>query len=315
LNAGQQGHVPVSPADLSNTQHASVLFQEVMDLLDPRPGGRFIDCTVNGGGHAEGMLERSSPDGRLLGLDADPGALERAGRRLARFGSRLELAHANFRHLDAVARRAGFTAVQGVLMDLGISSHELEGSGRGFSFQRLDEPLDMRLDPTQGPTAADILNLEREPELARILREYGEEWRGSRLARVIVQHRRQQRFQTVADLLAAVEQAIGPKRTRLHPATRTFQALRIATNDELDAIEEGLRASLLLLAPGGRVAVIAFHSLEDRIAKRLLRAHAEEGAVPPLRLLTKKPVTPSRSEELANPRSRSAKLRVAERVA
>lgn len=269
---------------------------------------------MDGGGHAAGLLERSAPDGRLLGLDADPVALERARQRLAPFVGRFTLAHTNFRDLGQVAPEHGFVDVQGVLFDLGLSSESLEASGRGFSFQRPEEPLDMRFDPTQAGTAADILNTESEEELARIFRELGEEFRAARLARVIVQQRRQRPFRAVGDLLEAVQRALGPKRSRLHPATKVFQALRIAVNDELEAIRQGLRAGLGLLAPGGRIAVISFHSLEDRIAKHFLRDHSAEQAWPRVQVLTKKPVTAEREEVVRNPRARSAKLRVAQRI-
>lgn len=295
--------------------HLPVLVAEVLDSLAPRAGGAYIDCTVGGGGHAEAVLEASSPDGRLLGLDADPRALARAHQRLERFGARVRLVHANFRELRRVATEHGFVNVQGVLFDLGLSSLALEASGRGFSFQRPDEPLDMRFDPSGGPTAADLLNTASEAELARVFRELGEEPRAARLARAIVQRRRARPFRLVGDLLQVISGALGPRRSRLHPATRAFQALRVATNDELGALREGLAAALELLAPGGRIAVIAFHSLEDRIVKQMFRQHAEQGATPRLAILTRKPLVPSEEEIQTNPRARSAKLRVAERVA
>jgi 16S rRNA (cytosine1402-N4)-methyltransferase len=294
--------------------HVSVLYDEVLEQLSPRPGGLYVDCTVNGGGHAAGILDRSSPDGRLLGLDADPSALARARERLAPFGERAELVHANFRELRGVAERHGFAPAQGVLFDLGVSSAELEESGRGFSFQRPDEPLDMRLDPTGGETAADILNSFSEAELTRLFRDFGEEYRASRLARAVAQQRRERPFRSVGDLLLASHRALGPKRGRIHPATRAFQALRIATNDELAAVDTAVRTALELLAPGGRLAVISFHSLEDRIVKYILREHAADGARPHVTLLTRKPLIPSRDEVMRNPRSRSAKLRVAQRT-
>lgn len=294
--------------------HVSVLSDEVLELLSPHPGGTYIDCTVDGGGHAEALLERSSPDGRLLGLDTNPAALEQARRRLEPFAGRFVLVHANFRDLRWVAEEHRFYPAQGILFDLGLASEELESSGRGFSFQRPLEPLDMRLDPTQGETAADILNGETETELARIFREFGEEFRGARLARAIVEQRRERPFRTVGDLLQASRRTLGPRRGRIHPATRAFQALRIATNDELAAVTIGLPTALELLEPGGRLAVISFHSLEDRIVKYMLRDHVADGAFPRVAVLTRKPLVPGRDEVVRNPRSRSAKLRVAQRI-
>ena len=294
--------------------HIPVLFDEVMQLLNPQAGGTYVDCTINGGGHAAGLLERSAPTGRLLGLDADPAALELARQRLAPFAGRFTLVHANFRKVASVAPAQGFREVQGVLFDLGVSWATLAESGRGFSFQRPAEPLDMRFDPTGGLTAADILNRAPEAELVRIFREYGEEHRGARLARAIVRRRAQRPFRTVGDLLEVVDEALGPRRGRLHPATKVFQALRVATNDELGALSEGLAGAVALLAPGGRLAVISFHSLEDRLAKRFLLEHAAPGALPAVQILTRKPITPRREEMLRNPRARSAKLRAAARV-
>ncbi len=290
--------------------HVPVLYEEVLALLDPRPGGKFVDCTVDGGGHAYGILERSSPDGLLLGLDADPEVLPIAAQRLAPFESRFRLVHANFRHLDTVAPQHDFRVANGVLFDLGLSTILLEASGRGFSFQR-NEPLDMRFDPTQGPTAADLVNRASEAELARIIWEYGEDPLSRQLARAIVAARRQRPLRTTFDLLNAVAPVLRRRRWRTHPATRLFQALRIAVNDELAALREGLEAAVRLLAAAGRVAVISFHSLEDRVVKSFFRELAQQGVV---RLVTRKPVTPSPDEVQANPRARSAKLRVAEKL-
>ncbi|HLI27756.1 MAG TPA: 16S rRNA (cytosine(1402)-N(4))-methyltransferase RsmH [Chloroflexota bacterium] len=306
--------------------HRPVLFEEVMAYLAPRAGGQYIDATVNGGGHAAGVLERSSPDGRLLGLDADPEALARARQRLSAYGARVRLIHANFRTLGLVARAEGFEPAAGVLFDLGLSSDTLERSGRGFSFQR-DEPLDMRYDPTTGATVAQLLATSSERELYQLLRAYGEEPRAARVARAIVEARARAPLRTTGQLVAVIERALGPARGRIHPATRIFQALRIAVNDELASLQLALAQAVELLARGGRLVVIAFHSLEDRVVKQFLRA--ESGGVcrcppllpvcacgrpPRLAVLTRKPVVPSTAEVTANPRARSAKLRAAERV-
>jgi 16S rRNA (cytosine1402-N4)-methyltransferase len=292
--------------------HISVLLEPVLEALRPRPGVGFraLDCTVGGGGHSFALLERSSPDGQLVGLDADPGALEGASTRLAPFAGRFRLLNRNFLELTDLA--TDLEPVDAIVFDLGLSSLQLESSGRGFSF-RLDEPLDMRFNPhSDMPTAAELLNSLTEGELERILREYGEEPRARRLARTIVQRRVQRPFDRTGDLVAAVTAALGPARGRTHPSTRTFQALRIAVNDELGALEAGLDAALRLLKPGGRLAVISFQSLEDRIVKWRFRGWADEGL---LQILTRKPLVPAEAELRQNPRARSAKLRVVERTA
>jgi 16S rRNA (cytosine1402-N4)-methyltransferase len=291
--------------------HTSVLLESVLGALRPRPGVGFraLDCTVGGGGHSYGLLERSTPDGRLVGLDADPGALAQAATRLAPFAGRFTLLNRNFRALGDLTTE--LQHMDAIVFDLGLSSMQLESSGRGFSF-RFDEPLDMRFDPQlELASAADLLNSLPEGELERVLREYGEEPRARRLARTLVQRRARQPFDRTGDLVAAVTAALGPARGRIHPATRTFQALRIAVNDELDALEAGLAAALRLLKPGGRMAVISFQSLEDRIVKWRFRGWAEAGL---LQILTRKPQVPTLEEIRQNPRARSAKLRVAERT-
>jgi 16S rRNA (cytosine1402-N4)-methyltransferase len=282
--------------------HTSVLLREVLDALQPRGeiGFDAIDCTLGAGGHAFGLLERSSPDGRLVGLDADPAALALARERLAPFGERVTLLQRNFAELADLE----LAPVNAIVFDLGLSSMQLEASGRGFSF-RGDEPLDMRFDPSAGaPSAADLLNTLSEAELERVLREFGEEHAGRRIAREIVRRRPLNR---TGDLVAAV----GPARGRIHPATRTFQALRVAVNDELGALERGLDAALDLLKPQGRVAVISFHSLEDRIVKWRFRHWADQGRG---RILTRKPLQADAHEQQQNPRARSAKLRVLEKA-
>jgi 16S rRNA (cytosine1402-N4)-methyltransferase len=281
---------------------------EVAFLLRPRDGGWLIDGTVGMGGHAEAMLERSGEDVRLLGLDADPEALRHAGARLARFGARAHLAHASFADLGAVAAEHGIDQARAVLLDLGVSSWQLESSGRGFSFQA-DEPLDMRLDPTRGEPAAALLNRLPEAELSRILHEYGEERFARRIARAIV-HRRP--LATTGDLVAAVRAAV-PRAAwprRLHVATRTFQALRMAVNDEPGALRRALEDGPRLLARGGRLGVIAFHSGEDRIVKQTFRSLKAAGFA----VLEPSPLEPGDDEVRANPRARSAKLRVLERL-
>ena len=294
---------------VDDAPHTSVLLGPVLDFLRPRPavGFRALDCTVGAGGHSFGLLERSSPDGRLVGLDADPRALELATARLAPFSGRFTLLNRNFGELAEL----DLEPVHAIVFDLGLSSMQLESSGRGFAF-RADEPLDMRFDPrSDTPTAGELLNLLPEAELERILREYGEEPRARRLARTIVQRRQQRTLQTTTDLVGAVTAALGPARGRIHPATRTFQALRIAVNDELRALRSGLDAAVELLVPEGRLAVISFHSLEDRVVKWRFRGWAEAGRA---RILTRKPLTPPDEETRTNPRARSAKLRVVERL-
>ena len=281
---------------------------EVAFLLRPRHGGWVIDGTVGMGGHAEALLTGSGAAVRLLGLDADPAALQQAGARLASFGERVRLVHASFADLAAVAAEHGVDDAQGVLLDLGVSSWQLESSGRGFSFQGT-EPLDMRLDPTRGETAADLLNRLPEAELSRLLHEYGEERHARRIARVIVRRRP---LATTGDLVAAVRAAVprGAWPRRLHVATRTFQAVRMAVNDEPGALRRALAAAPGLLARGGRLAVIAFHSGEDRIVKRTFRS-LEAAGFP---ALEPSPLEPGDDEVRANPRARSAKLRVLERL-
>jgi 16S rRNA (cytosine1402-N4)-methyltransferase len=292
--------------------HVTVLSEPVLAALRPHGGAGFraLDCTVGAGGHSFDLLERSAPDGQLVGLDADPAALEVAANRLALFGDRCLLLNRNFGELGDL----DIAPVDAIVFDLGLSSMQLESSGRGFSF-RQDEPLDMRFDPSASgtPTAADLLNSLPEGELERLLHDYGEEPRARRVARSIVYRRVARPLTRTSDLVAAVIAALGPARGRIHPATRTFQAMRIAVNDELRTLEIGLEVAIQLLAPGGRMAVISFHSLEDRIVKWRFRHWAEAGN-PKLTILTRKPLVPDAAEMRRNPRARSAKLRVAERA-
>ncbi|MBX6343102.1 MAG: 16S rRNA (cytosine(1402)-N(4))-methyltransferase RsmH, partial [Thermomicrobiaceae bacterium] len=271
-------------------------------------------------------LERSAPGGWVLAIDADPQAVARGERLAERYEGRLMVRHGNFADLARIARAAGFDDVDGVLLDLGLSSFQLDEPSRGFSF-RFSAPLDMRFDPTGGPTAADIVNTWPEEDLARILYQYGEEANARRIARAIGRARAERPIATTTELAAIVERAVGGRRGRaIHPATKTFQALRIAVNRELDVLERGLRAALEILGPGGRLVVISFHSLEDRIVKHFFRDEARGCICPPgtpvcvcgheprLRVLTPKPVQPTEAEQAANPRSRSARLRAAERL-
>jgi 16S rRNA (cytosine1402-N4)-methyltransferase len=290
-----------------------VLLAEVVGWLAPVSGGRYVDGTLGGGGHAEAILEASAPAGRLLGLDADRAGGGGVAARLERFGDRAELVQANFRTVERVARDHAFVPAQGTLLDLGLSSFQLGETERGFSF-RGEQALDMRFDPALPESAADLLNTWPESDLADVFYQYGEERRSRRLARVAVERRAGRPFRTTTDLVEAVTRALGPKPGRIHPATRIFQALRIAVNDELGALREGLRGAAAILAPGGRLAVISFHSLEDRLVKQFFRDGDPRDGSRPLRPLTPKPLVASEAELDANPRARSAKLRVAERI-
>ena len=309
-------------------RHLPVLVEEVIAMLAPAPGSLQIDATVGGGGHTERILEASDPDGRLLGLDADGAAIARVGQRLARFGDRLVLRQANFRELGDVAPAAGFGAVDGLLFDLGLSSHQLADAERGFGF-RAGGPLDMRFDTSRGVPAAELLATLDANELAALFRRYGEEPNAGRIARAIVEDRRTAPIATAEALAALIERIVPPnprQPRRTHPATRVFQALRIAVNAELDALEAALAAALDLLRPGGRLVVLSYHSLEDRIVKRFIAAERKGCVCPPavpicvcgrnprLRPLGQS-LTPRPEEVAANPRSRSARLRAAERIA
>ncbi len=283
--------------------HVAVLFQEVIDSLAPHAGGRYIDATLGAGGHAAGILATSAPTGRLLGLDADPTALTVAATNLAAFGARATLVHSNFERLRDVAAANGFLPADGIVLDLGLSSMQLADSARGFSFQT-DGALDMRFNPDEPTTAADLVNSLDEEELADLIFEYGEEHASRRIARAIIRARP---LTTARQLADVIERAVG-RHGRIHPATRTFQALRIAVNRETEALENVLPQIVETLAPQGKVAIISFHSLEDRRVKNFFRESEN------LRVLTKHPMRPTREEERVNPRSRSAKLRVAEKV-
>lgn len=307
--------------------HLSVLPAEVLSLLDPAPGGIYLDGTVGGGGHARLILEAAAPDGRLIGLDRDPSALRKAAEVLAPFGDRVVLRHCNFSEAAGVLAELGISGLDGMLLDLGVSSHQLDEASRGFSF-RGEAPLDMRMDPTSGPTAADLVNTAAAEELARIFREYGEERWAGRIARRIVQVRQQHPLTTTRQLAELVRDAVpgGKAPARIHPATRVFQALRIKVNQELEHLSRGIAEAIDLLNPGGRLVVISFHSLEDRIVKRFFQEEAKGCICPPrlptcvcnhrprLELLTRKGVRASDAEVEANPRARSAVLRAVRRI-
>jgi 16S rRNA (cytosine1402-N4)-methyltransferase len=300
----------------------------VVEALAVRPGGRYVDCTLGAGGHAEAILEAASPDGELLGIDLDPEALTTARQRLARFsaeggGERVTFVEGNFSQVGDLCRERDFAPVQGILFDLGLSSLQLEEESRGFSFQR-QGPLDMRFSPRQELTAADIVNTYSQEDLADLLWRYGEERRSRRIARRLIEERP---FRTTTQLAKAVEQAVGRRaRGVIHPATRTFQALRITVNQELLHLATALLQAHGLLGFGSRLVVISYHSLEDRIVKNFMRREARDCVCPPgvlicvcghratLRLVARGVVRPSAAEVAANPRARSARLRVAERL-
>ena len=302
--------------------HVPVLLNEVIAGLQPQRGGYFVDCTVGLGGHAAAILETIPTSGRLLGIDADPEAIKLSQDKLGDYGEAVALVNDNFINLEAICKRYHFHPVDGILFDLGVSSLQLDTAERGFSFH-LDAPLNMRFDPGQGLTASDIVNSFSEQELAKLIEKYGEERHSRRIARYIVQNRP---IVTTVELARLVEQASGGKRTRIHPATRTFMALRIAVNSELQNLELTLKQTVNLLRPGGRLTVISYHSLEDRIAKQFMRDAASNCLCPPgapmcrcgheptLKLISRKVIKPTSLETESNPRSRSAKLRVAERL-
>lgn len=291
--------------------HVPVLYNEVLAGLQPKPGGFHIDGTVGAGGHAAGILEHTSPDGRLLGLDRDPAALAAAQTTLAQFGDRVRLAQASYIEMAAYAAEA---SADGVLLDLGLSSLQLDDPKRGFAF-RQDGPLDMRFDPRAELTAAEIVNEWPLDDLADVIYEYGEERLSRRIARAVGAARP---IRSTGELAAVILTATGGRREKTHPATRTFQALRIAVNGELEAVQAVLPIAVKLLKRGGRLAVISFHSLEDRIVKQFIRAHTRPGeganTVPELREVTRKPLEPDETEVATNPRARSARLRIAEKL-
>jgi 16S rRNA (cytosine1402-N4)-methyltransferase len=314
------------------TFHTPVLIKEVVNQLQPRRGGLYVDCTVGGGGHAWEILRACGPDGQLIGLDWDEEAIAASRERLGEFGARVQLVRANYVELEKVLMSLRVTAVDGVVFDLGVSSRQFDEPGRGFSFQR-EGPLDMRMSrqPREshgefGATAQDILRTAGLDELARIFRVYGEEKRARAIAREIVAERQHAPLETTTQLARMMARVLGPKRGGIHPATRVFQALRIAVNDELGNLKRGLEPATQFLKSGARIAVISFHSLEDRIVKQFFVEKSTGCTCPTdlpactcgqkevLRIVTRKPVTADDVEVRDNPRARSAKLRVAERI-
>lgn len=310
---------------LTDTGHVSVLLDEVVRFLVTSPGGTWVDGTVGGGGHAEAVLMAAGPASRLVGLDKDQAALDRVAARLRPFGDRVILRHSDFSRMDAVLEELGIAGVDGVLLDLGVSSFQLDEAGRGFSF-RSDAPLDMRMDRSSPVTAESLVNSLGEAELDRIIRDFGEERFHRRVARAIVAARHASPIRTTGQLAGIVRGVVRKGADNIDPATRTFQALRIAVNEELESLERGLEAALRVLRPGGRLAVISFHSLEDRMVKRFVRERTRGcrcpkdfprcvcGGRPEVREITRKPVFPSDEEVRRNPRARSARLRVAEKL-
>ncbi len=294
------------------TYHQPVLLREAVQQLQPRSGGLYVDGTIGGGGHAEEILRACAPDGRLIGLDCDDEAITASRERLREFGTRVQLVRANFVELERVLMDVGVTTVDAVLFDLGVSSRQFDEPSRGFSFQR-EGPLDMRMDRQLVASARDVLRTASLEELAQIFHTYGEERRARAIARRIVAERERNPIETTTQLTQLVERVLGPKRGRIHPATRVFQALRIAVNNELENLKRGLAGAVNVLKPGGRVAVISFHSLEDRIVKWFF-IEQSRSETPALRPVTKKPITATEDEVNANPRARSAKLRVAEKL-
>ncbi len=311
-----------SEARATGYHHKSVLLTEVVAALRPAPGRLIVDGTVGGGGHAEALLEAGA---KVVGIDRDTDALQAAHTRLSgRFGERLQLIHGNFGDIESLLKSVGLSSVDGVLLDLGVSSWQLDAAARGFSFQR-EGKLDMRMDHSSGRTAADLVNAMDEASLTRIFREYGQEPHARRIARAIVHQRVAAPFETTTELALLIERVVG-RRGRLHPATRAFQALRIAVNEEIDSLRRALDALPRILLPGGRVAVISFHSLEDREVKKDFRDKAMPEIDQPdwpgprpnpscfYRRITGKPIEPTLEEIRDNPRARSARLRVVERL-
>lgn len=317
---------PHSALDTPHLEHTPVLLHEAVELLAPKPGGMYVDGTLGAGGHAAEILKRSTPDGVLIGLDRDAEAVERCRTNLAAYGTRAVARQANFRDIRPVLSELGHDTVDGVLLDLGVSWFHLKTPERGFSFM-LDGPLDMRMDRSGRQTAADLVNTLSRNELAKVLREYGEESRAGAIAKAIEKARERGPITGTVQLAGIVSSVFPPyPPRRIHPATLTFQALRIAVNDELGSLREGLMQVIAMLKPGGRVAVITFHSLEDRIVKQTFVAAAKGCVCPPrlpvcacdkkpeIRILTRRPVTPGPEEMERNPAARSAKLRAAEKI-
>ena len=310
-----------------NFEHIPVLLKETLEYLDPQPGGIYVDGTLGGAGHSFEVAKRISPGGTLVGIDQDENALEAAKERLKEFGSSVIVVHDNFRNIKSIISKIGFSEVDGILLDIGVSSHQLDEEERGFSYMN-DGPLDMRMDRTKKYTAESIVNDVSEQELARIIKEYGEEKWAVRIAKFIVEERKKQRIDSTLKLVEVIKRAIpaAARREGGHPAKRTFQALRIAVNDELEVLKQALIDGVEVLKPEGRIVVITFHSLEDRIVKTVFNNMEKPCVCPPqipicvcgkkpiLKILTRKPVTANEEELQQNSRAKSAKLRAAARV-
>jgi 16S rRNA (cytosine1402-N4)-methyltransferase len=300
--------------------HTPVLYQDVLSQLNPRSGGRYIDGTVGAGGHAAGILKACAPEGALLAIDRDPAALDLARENLKDFSGQLILKHGSYARMAEIAASLGWQRVDGILLDLGLSSMQVDQAERGFSIMR-NGPLDMRFDPTQGQSAHELINSLGEEDLREILWRFGEEPKARRIAEAVVAARP---IHTTAELAAVIAAVVGRGSKAIHPATRSFQAIRIAVNNELETLQLGLEQAVDILAPQGRVAIIAFHSLEDRLVKSFFRRESQDCVCPPevpicvcdhiarLKLVTRRPIRADAAESQRNPRSRSARLRVAE---
>jgi len=293
------------------TKHVPALVDEAIEMLKCKKGGVYVDCTLGSGGHAQAMLETSGKV-RVVGIDCDPFAVERARDSLKEYGSRFVAVNENFVNIDVVLRTSGVEWANGILFDLGLSTEQLEDGSRGFSFQR-EGPLDMRMDTRQGTTASQVLNDLSEKEIADVLRDFGEERKARQISRMIVRQRRERSLQTTGELSRIARRAY-PYRRRTHPATKTFQAIRITVNRELHCLDTGLRKAAGLVGTGGRICVISYHSLEDRIVKNLFKEIEKGTQERAYRVLTKKPVTPGHDEISRNRGSRSARLRAVERI-
>jgi 16S rRNA (cytosine1402-N4)-methyltransferase len=312
---------------VTSSYHEPVLIREVLESLDLKPSGIYVDGTVGGGGHAQAILAATEPDGIVIGIDRDDDALSESARVLEAFGTRTFLVKGNYADMKGILSRLGMERVDGIVLDLGVSSHQLETAGRGFSFTK-PAPLDMRMDRDAPWNARELVNTADPRELKRILRDYGEELQAGRIARAIVERRKAGPIETTDELASIVASAMPARMShgRIHPATRTFQALRIAVNDELESLHRGIASGIDSLKEGGRFSVISFHSLEDRMVKDLFRDASRGctcprdlpvcacGGKPRLRVITRKPVRPGEEEVEHNPRARSAKLRTAERI-
>ena len=308
-------------------KHIPVLFHEIMDIMAPQPGEVFVDCTLGGGGHSRGFLERMGDDGRLIGIDQDTNALQAAGANLAEFGDRVTYVHSNYNNLDEILNTYAPDGVDGILFDIGVSSHQLDEKDRGFSYMQ-DAPLDMRMNQSQSFSAWDVVNTYSEEELHRIIKEYGEERWAKRIAQFIVEFRKEKPVETTGELVDIIKRAIpkGAREEGSHPAKRTFQAIRIEVNDELGVLTRTISVAAKHLKKGGRLGIISFHSLEDRIVKEQFRYLASDCICPPelpfcqcdkvseVKILTRKPVTATKEELEANSRSKSAKFRAVVKI-